>query len=127
MISKEEQKSIGLSALASVVAMCAVLGPVGWYLIKPVLVTSVSTSMAEDLDDTIGEKLDAKLMPLNAGFKAVLQQNIASLRRQIADMEYREANDPEWTAQDAGSLAQLEIDLDGQIAAYRAILRAENQ
>jgi len=122
-ITKEERKSIGLSALASVVAMCAVLGPVSWYVVKPLLVASVSTAMAEDLDETI----DNKLMPLNAGFKAILQSNINGIRRQIAALEYhREQFEDDWTAVDAQQLAQLYIDLDAQQSALRAVRSAEN-
>jgi len=121
MISKDERKSIGVSALASIIGMCGILAPVGWYVIKPTLVAAVSTAMAEDIQSSIEHKLE----PLNAGFKAIILQNINSKRRLIAAMEFRRDTGDMWTAADATQLAQLQIELDGQIAAYQAIVAAE--
>ena len=121
MISKDERKSIGISAVASIIGMCAVILPVGWYFVKPALAASISTVMAEDIE----EKIDRKLMPLNAGFKAILQQNIEQIQRNIARLEYRQSQDPNWSVQEASDLAQMRIDLSNQRAALTAIRDAE--
>jgi hypothetical protein len=122
MISKDERRSIGISAVASIVGMCGILAPVGWYVVKPTLVASVSSAMADELDSKIAQQV----APLNQGFKAIIQSNINNIRRAIARMEFAR-DDPEtpWTAQQADDLAQLTIDLAAQQAALDAILDEE--
>lgn len=124
MISKDERRSIGISAVASIIGMCAILAPVGWYLVRPTLVSAVSTAMADELD----QKISQQVAPLNQGFKAIIQSNINNIRRQIARLEFaRDDPQTEWTVQMADDLAQLTIDLDAQQAALSAIIAKERE
>jgi hypothetical protein len=120
--TKEERSRHLISSAASVVAVLAVLAPAVWFLAKPVLVSSISTAMADGME----EKIDKKLAPMNNGFKAIIQQNINRLRRDISRLEYiRQAEPQKWTPQMSDDLTNMQIDLDGQLMALDAIRAAE--
>lgn len=121
-VSKEERKSIGISAIASIVGMCAIVLPVGWYLVKP----AVAKEVAEELTNVVEQTVQKKLAPMNAGFKALLQQNIDRLRREIAALENKARVAP-LTDQEARDLIDKRIELDGQLAAITSIRAAELQ
>lgn len=120
MISKDERKSIGISAVAAIIGMCAVVLPVGWYLVRPALAQSLSAELTAQMEQTVQKKL----APMNAGFKALLQQNIDRLRREIAALENKGRLAP-LTDQEARDLIDKRIELDGQIAAITSIRNAE--
>lgn len=121
-VSKEERKSIGISAIASIIGMCAIVLPIGWYLVKP----AIAKEMAEELTDVVEQTVQKKLGPLNVGFKAILQQNIDRLRREISVLENKQRAGA-LTDQEARDLIDKRIDLDGQIAALSGIREAESQ
>jgi hypothetical protein len=122
MISRDERKSIGISAIASIIGMCAIVLPVGWYLVKP----AVADSVAAQLTDVVEQTVQKKLQPLNVGFKAILQQNIDRLRREIGALENKQRSGA-LTDQEARDLIDKKIDLDGQVSALQGITRAEGQ
>ena len=112
-----------LSVVASIVGMLAIGGPVGWYMARPVLVSSVATAMAGDIEETI----DKKLAPIAGGFTAIVQQNINRLRRDISRLEFIQMNEPaNWTIQMADDLTDMRIELDGQEAALNAMRRTDD-
>lgn len=122
MISKDERKSIGISAVAAIVGMCAIVLPVGWWLVKPALAESLSEQLTTQMEQTVAKKI----APLNAGFKAVIQQNIDRLRREIATLENKARTAP-LSDQEARELIDKRIELDGQLAAIAEIRAAETQ
>jgi len=115
-----ERKQIGISVIASLVAMAAVLLPALWFLVKPALAESV----AAELTDVVVQTVQKQLAPVNAGFKAVLQQNIDRLRREIAALENKARANP-LTDQEARDLIDKRIELDGQQTALNDIRKAE--
>jgi phage terminase Nu1 subunit (DNA packaging protein) len=115
-----EKRTVGISVIASLVAMAAVLLPSAWFLVKPALAQSV----AEELTGVVEQTVQKKLAPMNAGFKALLQQNIDRLRREIAILENKAHAGP-LPEQDARDLIDKRIELDGQIAAITSIRQAE--
>ena len=116
--TKAERHRHYLSVTASIIGMLIVIAPVTWVLVRPVLVSSVSTAMAEDISNTI----DEKLAPLTGGFVAIITQNINRLRREITTLEYKRMNDTEnWSSLDAQNLTNNLIDLDGQVSALAAL------
>jgi hypothetical protein len=121
-VSKEERKSIGISAMASIVGMSAIVLPVGWYLVKP----AVAKDVAAELSATVETTVQKKLAPLNVGFKAILQQNIDRLRREISVLENKQRAGA-LTDQEVRDLIDKRIDLDGQIDALAGIREAEAQ
>lgn len=127
--TKAERHRHYLSVVASILGMAVVVAPVSWYLVRPILVSSVSTAMAEDLkedldqrDAALSAQMDTKIGPLVMGFEAIIVQNINSIRRSITSMEFRQQSDPSsWTAQDAQNLTQHRINLEGQQQALAAL------
>jgi hypothetical protein len=77
--------------------------------------------MADDID----RKIERRLQPLNVGFKAIIQQNVENLQRDIARMEFRRDSTDSWTVEDAADLAQKRIDLANQREALTSIRAAE--
>jgi hypothetical protein len=115
-----DRKTVSVSVIASLVAMAGVLGPAAWFLVKPALAQSV----AEELSGVVEATVQKKLAPVNAGFKAILQQNIDRLRREIAAIENKGRLGP-LTDQEARDLIDKRIELDGQIDAITSIRNAE--
>lgn len=120
MISKDERKSIGISAVSSIVGVCAVVLPVGWYLVRPALADSLAAQMTGKIESTVQQKL----IPLNTGFKAILQQNIDRLRRDIDALENKARSGP-LTNDEVRELSDKRIELDGQRQALAGIIAAE--
>lgn len=118
--SPDERKRHFISMAASTVAMLGVILPAGWFLVKPVLMASVSTAMATDIQEAV----QTEIQPIKTGVEAIIQSNINRIRRQISTLEHRRDTDPErWTSEDAGHLTDLKIDLDGQKRALAAVQR----
>jgi len=118
VFDKESRMRHLLSTSTSIVAMLVLIAPIGWFLVRPALVLSISTAMASDIEETI----DEKLTPITGAFTAILQSNVDRLRREISSMEFRRTNEPdEWTQTDAADLTNRRIDLDGQIEALEAM------
>lgn len=120
-ITKEQGVSISLSTITSVVALIPIL----WFVGQPILVSAVSEAMAEDIQ----QQVQQGVAPLNMAFVAIIQSNIADLRRQIAAMEFRRDNPPpdDWTAEDAQELVNLRIDLDTQEDALEALMNTPTE
>lgn len=116
----EERRRHYISTAASVLTMLTIISPVSWFLVKPVLVSSISSAMAGNVQESI----QAEVGPIKGGVEAIINSNIGRLKRQIARLEYRKQASPEsWTETDADDLVELQIDLEGQMRALQAIRR----
>lgn len=84
----------------------------------------VQAEVSGQVTQTVDTKLNEKVRPLNEGFKALLQQQINRLKREIAELERKQRAEG-LTAQETRDLTDKRIDLNGQEAALRAIKEAE--
>lgn len=114
-------KRHGLSVLASTVTSLSAAVGVGWFLLKGPIVQAVAAEVLVEVGDTV----DAKLAPMQAGFEAIIRGNIVSLHRDIARMEYkRDSDEYVWTEEDAVALSDLYAQLASQEAALRSLKEA---
>jgi hypothetical protein len=131
---RRHQKTLAISTLVS---MLVTLGPIGvpmWeYFLRPVLVKSVSTAMAQEIDEKIAATVEEKVQPLsnrvqasNAGLKAIITNNIMQLEEQVSSLEYvRDFQSDSWTDEARRELLSKESALRLQREALTAILEAE--
>lgn len=106
-----ETRSISLSALASLV----VILPVVWLLMKPL----IASSLAGEIKQTV----HTEMRPMNTALIALLQTNVANIRRRIARLEYRRDHPPadDYTERDADELVNLQIELASSVVAMDAL------
>ena len=115
-------KTITLSTVTSVLAICGILMPVAGLLFTPAIVDYLSAAMAGEIRGQVQEQVT----PVNAGMKALIENNIAELEDEISAMEYTSATQPQhFTALDASMLTTKKRRLRGQQAALQAIIEAE--
>jgi hypothetical protein len=131
---RRHQKTLAISTLVS---MLVTLGPIGvpmWeYFLRPVLVKSVSTAMAQEIDEKIATTVEEKVQPLsdrveasNAGLKAIITHNILQLEEQVSSLQYvRDFQPTKWTDEARRELLNKESALRLQREALNAILDAE--
>jgi hypothetical protein len=111
-------KDFSLHTLASTVGSLAVLVPVLWFIGKPL----IADALAEEFKETVQQELS----PLEGSFKVLLDRDISALRKEIAQMRFRQrAGGDQWTRDDAEYLAELEIELEA-LKEARAELLKEN-
>ena len=108
--------------IASVLAICGVLGPILLLITRPLLVEVMAAAMAP----TVQAQVKRQTEPLAAGFKVLIQQNIDRLRREIAELEQKARNNT-MTPDEAREVEDKRIELDGQRAALAAIVSAERE
>lgn len=117
-VDKTITRAQGFRMTLTVIASYLPLVPVFWFLVKPVLVSSVSVAIAEDVQNQV----EQGIAPMNSAFKILLQMDIDEKKREIADMEYKKRNDNgDWTAKDATDLANCKITLDALVAARKEL------
>ena len=113
-ITKEQGVQISIATLAAWIPVIPVL----WFVVKPILVTAVSTAMASDIQGQIKQEV----APINSAFSILIKRDIKLLRKEIAGMEWRRDNDrSNWTATDADDLVDLKIDLEAAKAALAGL------
>ena len=100
---KEHGVTISISTVAALIPIMTIL----WFVGKPLLVSQISTALADEFEETI----DEKQMPVQSAFKALLRSEITKLRKEIAALETHE-HDDDWDEDDAEYLAELEIELE---------------
>lgn len=105
-ISKDQGINISLSTIAS---LCVIV-PALWFIVLPILTSSVSEALGEEISDQITEEV----APIKGAFNVLLLRDMTNLRREIADLEFRRDNPPpdDWTAQDAQELVNLRLELE---------------
>lgn len=92
--------------------------PMFWYVIQPVLVNSVSAAMTGEIKIQVQEEV----LPMQQAFIVLIRRDIASLRRQIAELEYQRDNQAsEWRAEDAKNLVDLYLELESSQTALKAL------
>ncbi len=101
---QEQSKVIGVQTLVTWIPLVPIL----WFVVQPILVTSVSEAMAEDIQDTVKQSVE----PVNNAFQVLLMLNINEIRKEIAGLQFRQRTGDNWTAEDADSLADLNIELE---------------
>ena len=106
-------KEHGLNVSLSTVATIAALVPMFWFIAKPILISQISTAMADEFEETI----ESKQAPVENAFKALLRSEITKLRKEIARLRTHEGGD-DWTEDDAEYLAELMIELEALREAY---------
>ena len=88
-----------------------------WLFAKPLLISSVSVALADDIKQTVA----AQVAPINGAFVALLQRDINATKKEIATLEFRERTNEDWTSDDAEYLAEKEIELDALLSAKKAL------
>lgn len=112
-------KDIGIHiSLATVGALLPVL-LAAWFLIKPAVVQAVGDELQEQVQLTVAKEVQ----PINSALAIMLQNNIASIQRQIASLAFQRDFPPagDWTDSDAQDLANLQLDLQSTTAALAAL------
>ena len=114
-VTKEDSVRISLAAVMSWIPLVPFL----WFVFQPILVTAVSEAMA----DQIQTQIKQEVAPIGAAFTVLVKRDIVSLRRRIAEMEFRRDNPPDgdWTADDAEDLVDLVLELESSQAALTAL------
>lgn len=108
---KDHGWNVSISSLLSIGA----LGSMMWFILQPVMVSQISSAMAQELEDTVEEKT----APIQSAFKVLLLSDINRLKRNISTLEFKEEHKPEeWTEKDAIRLADYEIELEAFQEAY---------
>ena len=104
-ITKQDGVNISLGAVLAWLPLI----PVFWFIAKPILVSAVSDAVAEDIEQQISKQI----APLNGAFIALLQTEVATLKRQIAAKEFKRDNPPpgDWTSLDAQELVNDKLAL----------------
>ena len=110
-------KGHSLNISASVIVSWITIGAFAWIFAKPMLISSVSVALAEDIKQTVA----AEVAPINGAFVALLQRDINATRKEIAALRFRQRQNDNWTADDAELLAELEIGLDALLEAKAAL------
>lgn len=106
-------KAIGIQTLITWIPLIPIL----WFVVQPILVTSVSEAMAEDIEETVKQSVE----PVNDAFQVLLTLEINSLRKEIAALQFRQRQGDNWTAEDADHLAELNIELEALQDALEAL------
>ena len=117
-VTKDEGFRISVAAVLSWIPLI----PVFWFIVKPILVTAVSEAMASD----VAQQIQREAAPIKGAFSVLILRDISYLRKEIAGMEFRRDNPPvdDWTADDAESLVELQLELESMREALDA-LKAE--
>ncbi len=117
-VSKDEGIRISVAAVLSWLPLI----PVFWFIVKPILVTAVSEAMASD----VAQQIQREAAPIKGAFSVLILRDISYLRKEIAGMEFVRDNPPvdDWTADDAESLVELQLELESMREALNA-LKAE--
>jgi outer membrane murein-binding lipoprotein Lpp len=112
-MTKEQGQRMTLTAILSYLPLI----PIFWFVLKPILVGSVSEAMAGEVRNTVQEEVS----PINNAFVALLQRDINKTRKDIAALKYRQRRADDWTEEDASYLAELEIELEALREAVAAL------
>lgn len=108
-VTKQQGLDISLSTLATLFVVI----PSMWFLVKPL----IATSLASDIQETVA----TQVQPISNAFVALLVRDINTTKREIAALEYRERRAEDWTAEDATYLADKEIELSALEEAKAAL------
>lgn len=111
------RKEHGINISASVIVSWITIGAFLWLVAKPLLVSSVSAAMSDEIRQTVA----AQIAPLNGAFVALLQRDVNATKKEIAALKYRQRRATDWSPDDAVYLADKEIELDALLKAKAAL------
>ncbi len=114
-------KEHGWNISSSVLISWITIGGAAWLFAKPILVNAVSDAMGEEIQQAVS----ASVNPINSAFVALLQRDINMTRKEIAALKFRQRKAVGWTADDAISLTEMEIELDALLGAKAALESVE--
>ncbi len=97
----------GLNISTSVIISWLTIGTFAWLFAEPLLVSAVSSALADDIKQTVADSV----APINGAFIALLVRDINATKREIAALKFRQRKATDWTADDATYLADKEIEL----------------
>lgn len=116
------RRTITISTVVSVLAICGVILPVLGVVLSPWIIGVMSNAMAGEIQGQVRQQLN----PVNAGLKVIIESNIAQLEDDISSLQFRRDNDPhKWTEVDAQTLTNKIRRLASQRDALAAIKQAE--
>jgi len=116
-VASQSQKEHSINISTSVIISWLTIGGFAWLFAEPLLVNAVSAALADDIKQTV----DESVAPINGAFIALLVRDINNTKREIAALNFRKDHRQDWTAKDAGHLADLEIDLAALEAAKKSL------
>jgi len=108
---KEKAVNISMSTVSSLL----ILLPVLWFIGRPLIVDA----LAEDIAQVAPEQAQ----PIKNAFTVLLTLDINTKRKEIAALEFRQRQATDWTAEDAATPAQAEIELEALIEAKGALAK----
>ena len=106
-------KQTSFSAVVSTVASLAVIMPILWFIGRPL----IADALAEDFR-VIAQETAA---PMAQAFSVLLTRDMTTIRREIAQLKYRQRRGEDWTSEDAAYLTDLEIEYEGLKEAKRKL------
>ncbi|HUW44270.1 MAG TPA: hypothetical protein VMW50_00590 [Dehalococcoidia bacterium] len=106
-------KEFSINALQSLLVSLAAVIPILWFVGKPI----ITEALAEDIKEIAKEQA----MPLKNSFSVLLTRDINALRKEMAALRFRQAQNTDWTVEDASYLADLEIELEALREAKEAL------
>lgn len=115
-------RTITLSTIVSILAICGVILPVGGLVSSPFIVQTMSRAMAGE----IHEQVKAQTAPTKEGVKAILQDKIDDLAMEVEVLESQRAREPsKFTREDATRLASFRARLQRQREALQELQQQE--
>lgn len=114
------RRTVTLSVLGSVLSMCFLVLPTFAVVLRPWVISVMAAAMSGE----ISAQAQAQTAPLAAGFKVIIEGNIAQLEEEITQLQWRMQNRPSsWTEVDAQLLLTKTRRLASQRAALQEITR----
>ena len=110
---KERGIRIGVNQLVTYLTLVPIL----WFVAQPLILEA----MAEDIKQIVAHQAE----PLQDAFTVLLLRDINSLRKEIAALEFRQANDNEWDDDDAEDLIDMEIEIEAHREATAKLKQGE--
>lgn len=116
---RSHPRTVLLSVLGTVPVLLVILSLLGTVL-RPWIVGVLAAAMSGE----IAAQAQVQTAPLAAGFKVIIEGNIAQMEEEITQLQWRMQNRPStWTEVDA----QLLLTKTRRLASQRAALEAINQ
>jgi hypothetical protein len=112
-MTKEQGQRMTITAIVSYLPLI----PIFWFIVKPILVNSVSEAMAGEVQQTVQQEVE----PIANAFVALLLRDVNATRKEIAALKFRQRRQDDWTEDDAEYLAELEIELEALRDAVNAL------
>ncbi len=107
MTARSAAEKYGPVSIATVVGWIPLVAAL-WLFGKPWLVGEINVAMAAEIDN----KIEKQVQPINGAFEVLVRRDIAALRKELADMRYRQRRGEDWTQKDAEDLVEIELELE---------------